>query len=220
MTRQTKKFLRDTLLLTVGGLLSYLLIPVLISRYQQIGGIREARIKKAVIFGDRNTEINSKLNSLITFMEMFHSQNVRMRIRRAELREAQNAFRKEYTERYVALDATAWWWQSDMEREAGTLKQLSLDEMKQLDLDLQEYTNSLAASTAALRPLWHVLSSANYSIDPKTQKAVMNLQTTMQKEISKQYQLRNEVIQKVALLFSESNFRTGKFDMYRIWQPL
>lgn len=48
--------LRTLVLPVVGGLLAYFLIPIALSRYDDVRSLREARLARAVKFGDRNAE--------------------------------------------------------------------------------------------------------------------------------------------------------------------
>jgi hypothetical protein len=220
MTNATKKCIRDIALLVVGGLISYLVVPLIISRYNGIHDLQEARLKTAMAFGDHDTEINKKLNALGTLMSMFNSQNVRMKTAPTELKEAQTEFRKNYTERYLAFDELAWWKPGDFEREAGTLEQLSPDEMKELDQDIREYSDSVGASVTALRPLWHILSSKEYQLDAETQRRIGPIKDAMEQELSKQHYIRYRIVQRISRLFGESTFRTNTSNMYYIWRRL
>jgi hypothetical protein len=137
--KRTIEALRHPLgLLILGSALSSLLIPWISSRSTEAKLLQEARLTRALEVGTHNRDFDSKLNGLLTYMEMFHTQNVRMKLKPAELKEAQTAFRNKYTERYLALNETAWWWYGDITREAYLLRLTSEKDRKRLNEDCKD----------------------------------------------------------------------------------
>lgn len=61
-----KGLLFPFILLCTGSVLSALVIPGIISDSSEIESLHEARLKKAIEFGDRNEDFVSKLNVLKT----------------------------------------------------------------------------------------------------------------------------------------------------------
>ncbi len=191
------------LVLLIGSVLSSLLIPSISSRSSEAQLLQETRLKKALEVGVHNREFDSKLNALITLMKTFHNQNIRMKPNPAELRESQNAFRKEYTDRYLALDEMAWWWYGDIQREARLLRLTSDDDYKLLDETIKEYGNSTAASVGAVAPIWRFLSSSEYQLDGASQTRFLQMEQDMDREIGKQHSARGMLVQKIAKILAE-----------------
>lgn len=76
-------------------------------------------------------------------LRMFASHSNGMKVSGQELQDARKDLCKNYRERRLDLDATAWWWPSEFAREAEALKLLTPDEMKQLTANVQEYNASV-----------------------------------------------------------------------------
>ena len=55
----------------LGGFLAYLLIPIALSGYSESRALREARLARAVKFGDRNAEFVGKVHGQATLLSMF-----------------------------------------------------------------------------------------------------------------------------------------------------
>jgi len=194
-------------LLCVGSVLSAIVIPGIVSDSSEIESLHEARLKKAIDFGSRNEDFVSKLNVLKTLMLTFDGQNVRMKTPPAKLREDQEDFRKEYTERYLALDSTAWWWYWDVEREAQIFNWLSPAELQTLHKEINEYGNSVVASKSAIDPLWKYLSSEDYSLSPESRKQVNALATAMNTDLEKASGERASRVYNISQLFARSTYR-------------
>jgi hypothetical protein len=191
----------------VGSVLSALVIPGIVSDSGEIESLREARLKTALRFGERNEEFVSKLNGLKTLMISFDEQNVRMKLPPAKLREAQDHFRNEYTERYLALDSTAWWWYWDVEREARIFSWLSPAELDSLHQQILEYGNSVVASKAATDPLWQYLSSKDYSLSPASRKQVSDLAAAMNTALMKTKDERENHVYNISQLFAQCKYK-------------
>ena len=204
---------RRLVLIAFTALVSYFLIPVITSRYNDIRSLRDARLSRAIKFGDRNNDFNGKINSTATLLRMFGRHNQRTKISGAELNEGRKDLNTKYRERYLELDATAWWWPSEFVREADALKLLSPDEIRELQADVTDYNKSVLATINQVTYLWQFLDSPEYKVDEKSQKTIDGLETTMDKEFQTQHAIREDLVKKVAVLFAESNFRTRKWDL-------
>ena len=162
---------RRLMLVAVGTLMTSLLIPVVLSGYNDVKSLQQARLTKAVEFGDHNNDFNGKVNSIATLMLMFNTHNHRFKTSGPQLSEAHQELTKNYRERYLELDATAWWWPSHFLRELEALKSLSPDEVKQLTGFVDEYNKSVLTTVNAVKPLWHFLDSPEYKTDEQSQQS-------------------------------------------------
>jgi hypothetical protein len=153
-------------------------------------------------------------------METFHDQNFRMTPSPKELREAQTQFRKEYTEKYLALDSTAWWWYWDVEREAQIFNLLSPAELQLLHKEIFEYGNSVVASKNAVEPLWKYLSSRSYTLGLAADQKISDMTSAMTKDLVKANQDRNNHVYNISQLFAHSVHRRPRKGLFqRIFKP-
>jgi hypothetical protein len=209
-----------SVLLCLGSVLSAIVIPGIVSDSSEIESLHEARLKTALNVGDRNEDFVSKLNVLKTFMLTFHEQNVRMKAPPTKLRDEQEHFRKEYTERYLALDSTAWWWYWDVEREAQIFNWLSPAELQSLHNELTEYGNSVIASKSAIEPLWKYLSSKDYSLSPESLKQISDFTEAMNTDLVKAKQNRENHVYNISQLFARCNYKKPRKGLLeRIFAP-
>lgn len=215
-----KALVFPVVLLCVGSVLSAIVIPGIVADSSEIESLHEARLKKAIDFGDRNEDFVSKLNVLKTLMLTFDEQNVRMKTLPAKLREEQEHFRKVYTEKYLALDSTAWWWYWDVEREAQIFNWLSPAELQLLHKEIAEYGNSVLASKNAIDPLWKYLSSQDYSLSPASRQQISGLATAMNTDLEKASKERGNHVYNISQLFAQSTHRRLRKGLFqRIFAP-
>jgi hypothetical protein len=213
-SNQQRKFpWRRSLLIGLSGLLSYLLIPLGFSNYNEIRSLRDARLTRAVRFANQNAEFNSKVNATATLLRMTANHNDRMSLSDSQLREAQRDLYKNYQERRLELDASVWWWPSEFAREAGALDLLSADEMQKLNTDVEEYKKSVLATMNQLTYLWRFLDSPEYSLNDQSKKKRGEIEQAMEKEFGRQYDIRNGLVSKISQLFIKSNYRTTKLNL-------
>ena len=203
---------RRTMLIGVSGLLSYLLIPLGFSNYNDIRSLEDARLNRAVKFGNQNVEFNSKVNAAATLLRMVADHNDRMKLSGNQLAESKQDLYQAYRERRLDLDAS-WWWPSEFAREAGALKLLSTDEMKQLHVYVEEYKKSVLATMNQLAYLWRFLDSPEYLVNEEGKEKRSKIVQTMDTEFGKQYDIRNDLVSKIGLLFTQSNHRTTKLNL-------
>ena len=144
---------------------------------------------------------------------MYGRHNYRTKISGAELNEARRDLYARYKERYLELDATAWWWPSEFVREAEALKLLSPDEIKQLQADVTNYNQSVLATINQVTSLWQFLDSPEYKVDEQSRDKIAKLEAEMDKEFQTQHAIREDLVKKIAILFAESNFRTQNTDL-------
>ena len=203
-------------LIAVGFLLTYLLVPVILSRYNETKSLREARLARAIKFGDYNTDFNSKANGISTSMGFFAHHNQRMKD--TNLKEAKNELFKNYKDRYLAdINSTVWWWPQDFTREVATLDLLSPSEREQLKTLVEDYNKSLLATVKELHPLWVFMDSSDYKANDASLKNIEKMQTSMDTEMGHQSEIRNELVGKISGLFANSNYRTKWWDTVRFW---
>jgi hypothetical protein len=203
---------RRTMLIGLSGLLSYLLIPLGFSNYNDIRSIEDARLNRAVKFGNQNVEFNSKVNATATLLRMVADHNDRMKLSGTQLAESKQDLYKTYRDRRLDLESS-WWWPSEFAREAGALQLLSTDEMKQLNLYIEEYKKSVLATMNQITYLWRFQDSPEYLVNDESKEKRSKIVQTMDMEFGKQFDMRNDLVSKIALLFTQSNHRTTKLNL-------
>jgi hypothetical protein len=207
---------QKVLLILAGGLVTYIVVPITASRYNDSRTFREARLARAVEFNSRNNDFNARVNVTKTMMEMYVAHNSRMNVTGTEFLERRKELVKEYRERRLELDG-AWWWPGQFSREAEALKLLTPAEMKQLGENIEKYNASVLETMNQLTYLWRFLDSPKYKpeyeegSESKTQ--VDDLETNVQKEFAKQHTIRQDVVKKVVMLFEESQCRSSWRDL-------
>jgi hypothetical protein len=205
---------RRLMLIALSGLASYLLVPMILSRYDDIRSLREARLTKAVKFGDRNAEFISNIHAESTLLRMFASHNDRMNVSGEELKEARKELVEDYRKRYLQLDATEWWWPWEFEREVRALSLLSPDEMKQLHAYIQAYSDSAKKTIYEPIYLWRFLDSPEYTVrDQKSQDEIKRLEDKIDSTFGPEDEKRAEAVEKITALFAQSNFKTEWHDI-------
>ena len=198
----------------LGGFLAYLLIPIALSGYNETRSIREARLARAVKFGDRHAEFVSKIHTQTTLLNMFAQHNDRMNISGAQLKEARKELYENYRKVYLEIDATEWWWPWEFEREVRALSLLSPNELTQLHAYVQEYSESAKKTIYQPIYLWHFLDSPEYQVrGKKSRDEIKRLQDQINATFRPEYEKRADLVEKIAALFAQSNFRTGWKDI-------
>lgn len=203
---------RRTFLIAISGLMSYLLVPLGFSNYNDIRSLHDARLARAIKFGNQNVEFNSKINTTATLLRLVASHNDRMKLSGLQLTEAKRDLFKSYQNRRLDLDVS-WWWPSEFAREAGALELLSADEMKQLNLYVEEYKKSVLATMNQITYLWRFMDSPQYLADDQSKAKRSEIEQAMDVEFGKQYDIRNQLVSKISLLFTKSNHRTTKLNL-------
>jgi hypothetical protein len=189
------------------AIFSNFVIPNIIEKSNRAEALRAARLKKALEIRDHNEDFTVKLHRLKTMMQTFNKQNVRRKLSGAQLTERQNAFQKQYSERYLTLDETAWWWYWDLERDAEIYDLLSLDQSKALAPLVKKYGEDTAASVGAIDPLWSFLSSANYSLSKNSQNQIKKLEDEMNANIDRLFYERFNLDKEMSTLFAQSDYK-------------
>ena len=204
---------RRSLLIVFGGLLSYLVIPLSFAQYSEVKTLRDARRTRAVQFADRNTEFNSKINSTLTLLRLTADHNERMKLSSAQLPDAQKDLYSVYRQRRLDLDEAAWWWPSEFAREAAAFNLLSISEIGQLNDYIQKYKQSVLNTMNQVTYLWRYLDSPEYSLDDVGRQKRKEIEDKMTAEMGKEHQIRNDLVNKVSSMLSESRHRTSTFDL-------
>src|SRR5882724_3102119 len=81
-------------MLILGGLLTYIIAPIIVNNINESKLIQERKQAKAVEIWNHDTDFNIKLNALKTMLESYHNQNVRLQLSPEDLKEAQKEFRR------------------------------------------------------------------------------------------------------------------------------
>ncbi len=186
-------------------ILSNYFIPSIIEKSNKREALRAARLKKSLDVGDHNKDFTTQLHRLKTMMQMFNGLNIRRKLSEAQLRGAQDAFQKEYTNQYLALDETAWWWYGELQRDAETYDLLSPDEEKKLVELTQKYGDNVTAAVGTVGPLWSYLSSSEYSLrEDKNQFGT--LESKMNTDLTRLYDDRVQLVREISKLFAQSQY--------------
>jgi hypothetical protein len=188
------------------ALFSNFVIPNVIQKSNKAEALRTSRLQKALDIRSHNEDFTIKLHRLKTMMQTFNKQNVRRRLSASQLTERQNVLQKDYTERYLTLDETAWWWYWDLERDAEIYKLLSPGETKKLVEILKKYGDATSASVGAIDPVWDHLSSSDYSLSKNRQDQLQKLEEKMNTDINRLFYERANLEKEMSTLFAQSTY--------------
>lgn len=136
--------------LLLGTALTSLAVPRI--TYQRT--IQEKRLEKALELLVHNAEVNQRLNTLLTTLEIFHKDNSGVAARLVDYKEEQRTLRRVMMDRYLEFDASAWWWYGKVRSEAAILRLASATEVKRIDDLTKAYESNLVTSTGTLNELW------------------------------------------------------------------
>lgn len=202
--------IRPYLVPAIAGLLAYFLIPLALSRYNDVKSIQEARLARAVKFGDRNAEFVSRIHSEGTLLRMFADRNERMNLSGNALKEARRDLVENYRKQYLEIDATEWWWPREFAREVRALNLLAPEEMTQLEAYIRAYSESSNQTIYQPIYLWQFLDSPKYKVcRKKSVDEIKRLEGNIDNAFVPEYDKRDELVKKITALFAQSNFRTG-----------
>jgi len=186
-------------LLIIGSLITAYLGPRIIAWSDETKALREARVKLAYEFSDRNTEFNSKNNALATLMWQFQRQ---VQLDPGALKEHRLQFQKEYLTRRLALDEMAWWWYGNLETRSNSLK-LTGEESQQLHADLQLYAKSVEETVNALMELSDYLRSDKFDVTKDSEGTYDKLWTKMSNEKARQHYFRKDLVIRIYALLAK-----------------
>jgi len=192
----------------VAGAVLYVLIPWTFSNYNNVRSLREARLTRAIKFGERNSEFNNKMSELMSLMPTFDSHAHRMKLSGIELKEAHRELNKNHLELSLEM-SWIYLWPRDVQHEAEAQALLTPDELKQLGKLVGDYETSLGATLKAPDCLWHFVDSANYKVDAKSQNEIKKLKAGMDKKYNAESDNRTRLVGEIFALFANSKCRTS-----------
>jgi hypothetical protein len=155
--------------LLLGTVLTSLVVPWV--TYQRT--IREKRLEKALELLVHNAEVNQRLNTLLTTLEIFHNDNSGVAARLVDYKEEQRTLRRVMMDRYLEFDASAWWWYGRARSEAAILRLTSSAEVKRIDDLAKAYESNLVSSTGTLNELWNRFLREEYRPTDMRNKVAM-----------------------------------------------
>ena len=136
--------------------------------------LRQQRLSRALDLFERNMEVNRRLNSLLTTLELFHKDNSGAAARLSDYRQEQRELRKVMMVRYAEFDNVAWWWYGRVSTEAGVLGLTSALESDRVRALAREYEQSLIQSTEVLNNLWTTFLREEYDPSDAGNTVLMN----------------------------------------------
>jgi hypothetical protein len=188
-------------LLFLGGLLTYIIAPMIVNGINERKLIQETKQTRALEIWNHDTQFSSKLNALKTMLESYHSQNVRLQLEPEDQKEAQKEFRRNFNQRYLELDEMAWWWYRSVQIEARDSRLVPASELPRLNADLNEYGNNVNKSIGALRPLWRALTSHDYRPNEEKSRAEFEaLQKNAEDQLPDLFNERARIIDEVTTI--------------------
>lgn len=145
------------LLLLATTVLSSIFVPIITSRSNKLQIVQQERLRNARMVIDHSTEVNSKLSSLQTSLELFNKYVIPSR-----QSEDQRELREKMKELYSQFSEQAWWWHWELRENLRFLEIIDSKEYDRLGVDLASYTSNLERSTSTLGEFWTACLSNNY----------------------------------------------------------
>jgi hypothetical protein len=155
--------------LLIGSVLTSFIVPWL--TYSRT--LKEKRLEKALELLAYNAEVNQRLNTLVTTLEIFHKDNSGVAARFVNYKEEQRTLRRVMMERYLEFDSVAWWRLGRVSAEADILRLTSPEEAKRIAELTEAYGSNLKKSTETLNQLWDRFLREEYRPDDKANDAAM-----------------------------------------------
>jgi len=146
-------------LLIMATVLTTIIVPKISYRLK----LKETRLKKALEIIEQSTEVNRRLNALLTTLEMFHKDNSGVAARLSDYKEEQKKLREIMMERYLEFDKVAWYWYSNVYTEAHLLGFVSVKELHIIGELVYRYEAKLIESTHSLDNLWNIFLREEYT---------------------------------------------------------
>lgn len=153
------------LLIFVGSVVGSILIPIVSERINRKKVYREAGLRKAVEIVDNNTRTLSQLNSIVTRINMFHDDNVRLRPSPQKLAGFQDKLADDLNRLYLEFEKNGWWWYRHLNDEAVILKIVPPSGSQKLRDDINAYANNITETVGAFQDFWHICLSKDYDFE-------------------------------------------------------
>jgi hypothetical protein len=174
-------------LLVIATTLSALVVPKISYRLK----LQEVRLKKALDLIDHSTEVNRRLNALLTTLELFHKDNSGVAARLSDYRQEQRELRKAMMSRYLEFDNVAWWWYGNALTEALLFGLTSAKRLQRMRSIINAYELNLLETTDILNALWSQFLREEY--DPTDLQNTEALNNTRGR-LAESEQSRNNLI--------------------------
>lgn len=150
------------------ALLGSLLIPPLSDSINQKKVLNDARLRKAIEIVNNNTRTITQLNSMVTRLSSFHSNNIRRQPSPAKLQELQDKLIEDMDSRWSEFDKMGWWWYQDLYDEAVILGIIQPGESGKLRRDIDAYHDNILKTSNAMKLLWNACKAGNYNFKDGT----------------------------------------------------
>lgn len=153
------------LLIFVGSVVGSILIPIVSERINRKKIYREAGLRKAVEIVDNNTRTLSQLNTIVTRLNIFHDDNVRLRPSPKKLSELQDRLADDINSRYLDFEKNGWWWYRHLNDEAVIMKIVPPNGSEKLRKDIDAYALNVGETVGAFQDFWHICLSKEYDFE-------------------------------------------------------
>lgn len=189
-------------LLVIGSVIGSFLIPWITERASKKQVLQEARLRKAVEIVDNNQRTVSQLGALVTRLQMFHKDNVRLRPSPSKLVSLQEKLASDMNDRYLEFDKDGWWWYRNLTEEAAILEILPPEGSGKLREHVDAYAANILQTVNALNELWVACVAADYDYQSdKVNKMESKVNTRLQ-ELS---DARNQLVTNLVRDFKEQH---------------
>lgn len=178
-------------LLLLGAAITNYLFPELNKRATRNELAQQERLRIAFHTLDQGSQVDSKLNLILSNFEAFHKDQSRLA---GQLQMWQSRLRTDTLGLYRDFDQQAWWWFADLDVQAASL---GLDAKPLLELT-QSYRSNLTETIGQIDKIWKMLLSQEYRPDDPS---VTDRMMQIRKDLAKLGLERRKIIRRIAQIF-------------------
>lgn len=155
------------LLLIIGSTIGSFLFPWIHQNSERKRAWREVRLKRQLEIANNNTMTTRQLYSLVTHLNKFHSDNIRLNPTPAKLIELQNKLAKDMNASYAEFEKekSGWWWPISLSEEVVILQIVPPGGSDKLRNDAKAYIDNIAKTVNAIFGFWHICLSKEYDFE-------------------------------------------------------
>jgi hypothetical protein len=170
-------FKHPLLLMIVGAILSYLIIPAINSISEKEKRINEQKINLAYKIIDQNTEVSKNLNALFVTLELFYKDHKHLSDLNT-LNASRELTHSEMLKLYLHFDSEAWFWEQNFIIKTSA-SELNSEDLSLIKTSIRNYQENLVGCTAFIDTLWKSTLRISGNFQPGLQSLFASANDTL-----------------------------------------
>jgi hypothetical protein len=197
-SKASEIFKHPLLLMVVGAILSYLIIPAISSISDNQRKIKELKLDLAYRIIDQNTEVSKNLNSLYVTLALFRKDHEHV-TNLSSLNASRELTHSDMLKLYLHFDSEAWFWEANYILKSYT-SELESESINSLKTSIRNYQDNVSKSTTFIDTLWKsTLRTGDYF-----QPTLKNLFASAKDSLRILSKRRNQNVKNIVMLLTES----------------